>query len=205
MRKWLNENQLKPNIKKLHLLKIKSELSARLLDNCIEPCKEQRDLDLIVSCNLTWISNCHQRSAKALSALFQIQRNIAVNCSVKTKLHACTGFIVPIVTYASQAWCPKRQNLQEIEHIQKVATKWILATNAAYKDRLIELNLFPLCLYIEMHDFLFLLSLLKNQYDVRIQPESDESADTTRQAQKEEFKVPKSRLRKTDDNVFSTN
>ena len=56
-----------------------------------------------------------------------------------------------------------------------------------------------------MHDLLLLLSLLKNQYDVRVQPESDESTDTTRQAQREEFKVQKSRLRKTYDNVFSTN
>ena len=82
-----------------------------------------------------------------MSALFQNKRNLAVNCSVKIKLDADTGYIVPIVTYVSQAWCPNRQNLQEIEHIQKVATKWILATNAAYKDRPLGLNLLPLCLH----------------------------------------------------------
>ena len=51
-----------------------------------------------------------------------------------------------------------------------------------------------------MHD---ILALLKNQYDLTIQPESDESAEMTRQAQRGEFNVPKSRLRKTD--KFSTN
>ena len=100
----------------------------------------------MVSCILTWNFNCHQRSAKATSDLFQIKRNRAVKCSVETK-DAYTDYIVPIVTYASQAWCPNRQNLREIEHIQKVATKWILATNAAYTDRLLELNLFPLSLH----------------------------------------------------------
>ena len=59
MVKWLNENQIKPNIKKTHSLNIKSELSASVLDNCIEPCKEQIDLGLIVNWNLTWNSNCH--------------------------------------------------------------------------------------------------------------------------------------------------
>ena len=119
MGKWLNENQMKPNFEKTHLLNIKSEISARLLDNCIEPCKEQRDLGLILSCNLTWNSNCHQRSAKTLSALFQIKRRLAVNCSVKAKFDTYTVYIVPIVTSASQAWCPIRQNLQERDHIQK--------------------------------------------------------------------------------------
>ena len=87
-----------------------------------------------------------------MSALFQIRRNLAVNSFVKTKLDSFTGYIVPIVTDASQAWRLNRQNLQEIEHIQKVA--------------------------------------------------SDESAETTRQAQRGEFKVPKSRLRKTDEVFF---
>ena len=156
--KWPNGNPLKPNIKKTHLLNNESELSARLLVNCIGPCKEQRDLGLIVNCNITWNSNCHQRSAKAMSALFQIEGYLAVSCSVKTKLDAYTGYFVPIVTYAFQTWCPNRQNLQEIEeieHIQKVATKWILAINAAYKYRLLELNLLLLCLYIEKHNLLF--------------------------------------------------
>ena len=53
-----------------------------------------------------------------------------------------------------------------------------------------------------MHEVLFLLALIKNQYDVRIQSEVDESAETTRKAQRGEFNVPKSRLRKTDDNFF---
>ena len=78
-----------------------------------------------------------------------------------------------------QSWCPNRQNIYEIEHNQKVVTKWILATNEAYEDQLLELNLLPLCLYIEMHNLLFLLALLRNQYDVKIQPKSDEFAETT--------------------------
>ena len=162
--KWLTENQIKPNIKKTHLLNIKGELSARLLDNCIEPCKYQRDLGLTVSCNLTWNSTCHQ--AKILSAFFQIKINLAVNCSVKTKLDTFTCYMVRIVTYASQAWCPNRQHLQEIEYIQRVATKKILATKAAYKDGLLALNLLPLFHYIEIHNLHILLALLRNHYDV---------------------------------------
>ena len=48
-----------------------------------------------------------------MSALFQNRRNFAVNCSVKTKLDAYTGSLVPIVIYDSQSWCPNKQNLHE--------------------------------------------------------------------------------------------
>ena len=44
MGKWIHENQMKPNIKKTHSLKIKSKLSAGLLDKSIERCKKQRPL-----------------------------------------------------------------------------------------------------------------------------------------------------------------
>ena len=129
-----------------------------------------------------------------MSSLFQIKINFAVICSVKTKLDTNTGYMVPIVSYASQAWCPNRQNLQDIEHIQRVATKWILATNEAYKDQLPELNLLPLFLYIERHYLFFLLALLRNHYDVCIQPDSSEMM---RQAQRGEFKVDSVKLRTT--------
>ena len=77
-----------------------------------------------------------------------------------------------------------------------------LGNHCSIHDRLLGLNLLPLCLHIEMHDILFLLALIRNEYDVKIQPDFDESAETTRPAQRGEFKVPKSRLRKTIDYFF---
>ena len=46
--------------------------------------------------------------------------------SVTTRLNANTGYVVPIVTYASQAWTPSRSNMEQLERVQKLATKWIL-------------------------------------------------------------------------------
>ena len=150
MGNWHREHQMIPNVKKTLLPIIKNELSARLLDNCIEPCREQTDLGLILICNLTKNSNCHQRSAKAMSALFQIKRNLIVNCSVKTKLNAYTGYIVPIVTYASHACCSSGQNLHESDYIQKVATKPDLGNKCIIQKPTPSVKFNPLCLYIQV-------------------------------------------------------
>ena len=58
--------------------------------------------------------------------------------------------------------------MEQLERVQKLATKWILGTSSHYKERLQKLNLLPLSLYIELHDILVLLALLENKYDVSL-------------------------------------
>ena len=43
--------------------------------------------------------------------------------SVTTSLTAYIGYVVPIVTYASQAWTPSRSNMEQLERVQKLATE----------------------------------------------------------------------------------
>ena len=54
-----------------------------------------------------------------------------------------------------------------------------LGKQCSIHDRLLELSLLPLCLDIEIRDLLFLPALIRNEYYVKIQPEFDESAETT--------------------------
>ena len=151
--KWLTESQIKPNIKKTHLLNIKGELSARLLDNCIEPCKYQRDLGLIVSCNLTWNFTCHQ--AKTMSAFFQIKINLAINCSVETKLDTFPYYMLP-----------KRGALTGNTFRKFSGNQKDLSNKCSIQRRIPSAYLLPLLHYIEIHDLHFLLALLRNHYDV---------------------------------------
>ena len=126
--KWLHENKMQPNIKKSTLLGIKGDLKASLLNKNLSSVNSQRDLGLglIVSNKLTWNENCSRRTSKAISALLQIKRSLTMKSSVTTMLNAYTGYVVPIVTYASQAWTPSRSNMEQLERVQKLATKWIL-------------------------------------------------------------------------------
>ena len=130
-----------------------------------------------------------------------MKRNISDLSSKITKLNAYVGYVLPILTYASQAGMPNKTNKQELERIQKFATNWILGSTEPYKTRLTNLILLPLCMYIELHYLLYLLALQKRYYDAAISPESDNSnAEQTRQVLRGEFKSDENRLTKIEDN-----
>ena len=58
---------------------------------------------------------------------------------------------------------PNKINMEQIESIQKKATKWILSSNIEYKERLCTLWLLQLCHYMEMHDQLMLVDIIEKQ------------------------------------------
>ena len=105
------------------------------------------------------------------------------------------------MTYCSQAWQPNKSNLAKFEKVQEIATKWILNASFEYKDRLLQLKLLPLSLYVEMHNLLLLISLDRNEYDVVVDlPRVTE--DKTRQHTRGELTIGTNRLYKTDENFF---
>ena len=119
----------------------------------------------------------------------------------KVKLNAYTGYVVTITTYASQTWWPSKGNL-EFEKVQHYATKLILGSNINYRNRLVSLIVLPLSIYVEMHDLLFLLSMRNGDYDIEETLDYIPSLGNTRQNQRGEYRLYKSRLMKTDDNFF---
>ena len=96
------------------------------------------------------------------------KRNLSSSCDWKVKLNAYFGY-VPIVVYASQTWLPSRSKLHDFEKVQHHATKWILNSNQSDRNCLVTLKLLPLSLYVEMHDLLLLLSIIRGDYDVVIE------------------------------------
>ena len=68
-----------------------------------------------------------------------------------------------------------------------------------YVGRLKELELLPLCLYIEMHDFLMFLSIIKSNFNAK---SYHELSDNTTREQSRGFKFTKNRLRISDNNFF---
>ena len=166
------EHLMTKNTSKCKLLNLRGNLSTKLNDTELHPTNVQNDLGLLITPNLTWNENCKMRAQKATRAFFQLKPNISATCSWVNKLHLYTGYIVPIITYCSQAWSPSRANLVSFERVQVMATKWILNCNLDYKERQVKLKLLPLCLYVEMHDLLMYLSLVNSKYDISIAVES---------------------------------
>ena len=193
---WCYENLMTTNTSKGKLLNLRGNLSIKLNDTELHPTNVQKDLGLLITPNLTWNENCKMRAQKATRAFFQLKPNISATCSWVNKLHSYTGYIVPIITYCSQAWSPSKANLVSFEQVEWMATKWILNCNLDYKGRLVKLKLLPLCLYVEMHNLFMYLSLVNSKYDISIAVESSKE-EKTRQHSRGEHAVNKNRLNKS--------
>ena len=152
------------NAKKSSLLLLKGDLKTDIFGVELPTVKEQKDLGVLVSSDLTWSSNVDLRTSKALRALYQIKRNVGKNVTLQAKLNAYTGYVVPTLVYSSQVSHLTTTCLRKVEKIQRLATKWFFGVNVDYKTRLIKC-LLPLSMCIELHDVLFMRDLLRNKYD----------------------------------------
>ena len=199
---WCDRNHITLNASKCKLLSLKSEQKASLKIQELGEFDNQRHLGLIVSKNLNWNINCNHRLSKATKAFYQIKRSMIDSAWLKNKLTAYTGYVLPILSYCSQAWLPNRQQMEKIEKLQKRATSWILSgRSCTYEEKLIALKLLPLCRYVEMHDLLLLLSLLDNILDIKVNIEYQDF-EKTRQNARGQLKIAKNSLRKTDENFL---
>ena len=112
------------------------------------------------------------------------------------------GYVVPNISIVSQVWYPSKSEMKEIEKVQQKATSWILNETIGYKERPRALKMLQLSIKIELHDILFLQSVMDGKYNVK-----DESIavsvrnSTTRQSS--DFELSKNRFHKTDE-IFWT-
>ena len=128
---------------------------------------EQKDLDSTMAPKLIWKHNVEKRCSKALKAFYFLKRNTSTSTKQSAKHNAYAGYVVPIVTYATQACSANKTETKEIERVQKKATSWILNNwDLNYKKWLGKLNLLPLSLYIELHDLLLLIGFLSRNYNI---------------------------------------
>ena len=76
------------------------------------------------------------------------------------------------LNYATEVWSPTHISLKfKIESVQRRASKWILQQRKGqqeYKDRLVALDLLPLCYDREMTDLMFFYKALYGYIDIDI-------------------------------------
>ncbi|XP_075248360.1 uncharacterized protein LOC142341320 [Convolutriloba macropyga] len=199
IQKWSKANHMDLNVSKSKTLLIRGDLAQR--DEAgLETVATQKHLGVVMSRNLSWSANCQLRTTKAWKAFYTLKRNVSSRTSMETKLNAYIGYVVPVLTYASQVWYPSKTDMKSIEKIQQKATKWICGGNDEYHQRLETLKILPLSMYMEMHDVLYLLSILEGNYYVPEDKLPKRKENETRQ--KQEFELPKHRLHKSDENFF---
>ena len=150
--------------------------------------------------NLSWSVNAENRISKAMGAFHKIKRNISKKTSLNSKLNFYCGYIVPIISYALQTYYPNKTELRQLERVQKRATSWITNNlKMSYNERVKFLKLFPLSMYFELHDIMYLVSLLK-KHDIDLHRIIHKNESRTREATRGEIAVHATRLKKSNEN-----
>ena len=186
---WCSKNQMRLNTGICTLVNIKNELEGQINGNILKIETEQKYLGILITPTLSWNVNASKRCQKSLSAFYSLKRNLSKNCPITSKLNAYTGYVVPIVVYGKSVTHYSKSNLRAIEKTQRTATKWMLNSRIPYKCRLQKLRMLPLSLYIEMHDLLLFISIVRNNYEIDFNQYAENTKNSTRRDKTKETNI----------------
>ena len=120
----------------------------------------------MLSCDLKWNLHINKVCCKAICVFHMIKRSVS-NLGQKAKLDLYKSMIVPILTYASPCYGLSKYIITELENVQRRIVKWIIPHIDSYKDRLIEISLLPLPIYIQINNLLLLSKILSKKLRCR--------------------------------------
>ena len=100
--KWSKENCMSLNVDKSKILCLKGKSLTNSDSDVLETVEAQKDLGVIISRNLSWSDNCSMRISKAWGAFYFLKRNCSTTSNIYTKLNGYIGYVVPVISYASQ-------------------------------------------------------------------------------------------------------
>ena len=113
---WCLSNEMTLNENEFYILSMKSQDKPKLsLNNkTLLYQSEQKDLGITMAPKLNWKPNVGKRCSKALKVFYFLKRNTSTSRKLSAKLNAYAGYVVPIVTYATQAWFANKMETKEI-------------------------------------------------------------------------------------------
>ena len=134
-------------------------MSYEVNGSTIKSCEVEHDLGISLDCDLTWHTQVSHQAVRPNKLLGFVRRNSRFIHSTSVRRTLYLGLVCAHLGYAAQVWGPHGIELPVIstlESIQRRATKFILClpflTNISYKERLMYVNLLPVCYW---HEYLF--------------------------------------------------
>ncbi len=172
---WSDTWQLSFNKSKCKQLSFNSKPDTNTIvytmgDTSLERVTNFNDLGIIVQNDLKWDEHINLKVSKANSLLGLVKRTLGYNAPTKAKLAYYNAIVKPVLSYGSVIWSyTSKQNLRNVESIQRRATKYILDDYTSnYKTRLMSLKLLPLSYTKEINDCCFIYKCLHHVYDLDI-------------------------------------
>ena len=162
---WTIDNNMPFNLDKCTYLKLgKNTNDSYFNGHKINKIDVQKDPVLTISSDLNWNIHIDNACKKANRVFFMIKRNTN-NLSRTAKLNLYKSMVVPVLTYANPCYGLSKYVTNELETIQKRVVKWIFPGTLAYNEKIAQLQILPLPMYIQINNNLLLSKIGFGRYD----------------------------------------
>ena len=146
----------------------------KLHDTILESTDCECDLGVLTSSNLTWTKHVDLQCTIATRMLGYVRRSTLNIQSMVVRRVLYLTLVRSQLCYGSQVWPPQSVTMITCtERVQRRATKYILdlpfRTDTSYKQRLLLLNLLPLCYWHEFLDMVLYFKLIHGIMNIDIQ------------------------------------
>ena len=129
----------------------------------------EEDLGVLVSHDLSWNNHVDLISSKAHRMLNLLCRTCRDITYISRKKLLYIAWVRSRLEYASVVWSPHtKRNINNLEQVQRRATRFILGRDYSEHERLSKLNLLPLQYRREINDLVYLFKCFKNIYKLNI-------------------------------------
>ena len=141
-------------------------------DRILAPVRKEKYLGVEITKDLTWEQHISAVVGKANKKLGLLRRTCPLIKDTKIRRSLYLSLVKCHLNYATEVWPPAHISLKlKIESVQRRASRWILQQRKGqqeYKDRLVALDLLPLCYDREMTDLMFFYKALYGYTDIDI-------------------------------------
>ena len=136
------------------------------------PVRKEKDLGVEIKKDLTWEKHISAVVGKANKMFGLLRRTCPLIKDTKIRRSFYLSLVKCHLNYATEVWSPAHISLKlKIESVQGRASRWILQQRKGeqeYKDRLVALDLLPLCYDREMTDLMFFYKAFYGYIDIHI-------------------------------------
>ena len=142
------------------------------LHHTILECSDcERDLGILTSSDLTWSRHVEYQCTKATKALGFVRRATLNIKDIAIRRTLYLSLVRSQLCYGSQIWAPQTVTLiKQAERTQRRATKYVLdlpfRCDTTYQQRLLLLDLIPLCYWHEFLDIVLFYKLIHGHVSV---------------------------------------
>ena len=175
LHRWCEQWKLKLNASKCQTLSISlsnhhqnHQCQHYSIDGAkLDSTNSQRDLGVLVKCDLSWTDHLNQICGRGYRSLNMIRRTIPPGATIILKKQLYISLVRSHLTYCSQLWRPRMvKDILSVERVQRKATKYVLSDYSNdYKLRLQSLHMLPLMYWLELQDIMFLVKCLQDPHD----------------------------------------